>query len=141
MEYSQTSDEVKLAILIIAIFIVTIIAFWSLMTVFVWAVAIASALLPAHKRLCRIVKPSVSATFITVWVLLLILVVMVLAAGILIDNEEHIGDMALSMVTGLKNTGLSGFLPSFSEAQLSDFDETLKDLMVKVILTLTGNIM
>ena len=141
MEYSQISDDVKLTILIISIFIATIIAFWSLMTVFVWAVAIASALLPAHKRLCRIVKPSVSATFITVWVLLLILVIMVLAAGILIDNEEHIGDMALSMVTGLKNTGFSGLLPSFSQEQLSDFDETLKDLMVKVILSLTGNIM
>jgi predicted PurR-regulated permease PerM len=62
-------------------------------------------------------------------------------ASVLVTNEEHIGDMALRMITGLKNTGLSGFLPSFSEAQLSNFDETLKDLMVKAIITLTGNIM
>ncbi|MDD1701028.1 MAG: AI-2E family transporter [Methanoregula sp.] len=141
METSLITDDVKLGLLIITIFIVAIIAFWALMTVFVWAVAIAVALLPIHTRLCRMVKPSVSATFITVWVLLLILLVMSLAASVLINNEEHIGDMALSMITGLKNSGLSGFLPSFTETQLSNFDETLKDLIVKAILSLTGNIM
>ena len=141
METTLITDDVKLGLLIIAIFIVAIIAFWPLMTVFIWAIAIAVALLPIHKRLSRLVKPSVSATFITVWVLLLILLVMALAANVLINNEEHIGTMALSMITGLKNTGLSGFLPSFTEAQLSNFDETLKDLIIKTILSLTGNIM
>ena len=141
METSLITDDVKLGLLIAIVFIVAIVAFWPLMTVFIWAGAIAVALLPIHQRLCRIVKPSVSATFITVWVLLLILLVMSLAAFLLINNEEHIGDMALSMITGLKNTGLSGFLPSFTEAQLSNFDETLKDLMVKTLLSLTGNVM
>ena len=141
METSLLTDDVKLGLLIIAIFIVAIIAFWPLMTVFIWAIAIAVALLPIHKRLSRLVKPSVSATFITVWVLLLILLVMALAANVLINNEEHIGDMALSMINGLKHTGLSGFLPSFTDAQLSNFDETLKDLIIKTILSLTGNVM
>ncbi len=141
METSLITDDVKLGLLIAIVFIVAIVAFWPLMTVFIWAGAIAVALLPIHQRLCRIVKPSVSATFITVWVLLLILLVMSLAAFLLINNIEHIGDMALSMITGLKNTGLSGFLPSFTEAQLSNFDETLKDLMVKTLLSFTGNVM
>ena len=141
METSLITDDVKLGLLIAIVFIVAIVAFWPLMTVFIWAGAIAVALLPIHQRLCRIVKPSVSATFITIWVLLLILLVMSLAAFLLINNEEHIGDMALSMITGLKNTGLSGFLPSFTEAQLSNFDETLKDLMLKTLLSLTGNVM
>ena len=141
MEISLITDDVKLGLLIITIFIVAIIAFWALMTVFIWAVAIAVALLPIHKRLCRMVKPSVSATFITVMVLLIIILVMTLAASVLIINEEHIGNMVLSMITGLKNSGLSRFLPSFTEAQLSNFNETLRDLIVKAILTLTGNIM
>ena len=141
METSLITDDVKLGLLIITVFIVAIIAFWPLMTVFIWAVAIAGALLPIHKRLCRMVKPSASATFITIWVLLVILLVMSLAASVLINNEKHIGDMALSMITGLKHTGLSGFLPSFTETQLSNFDETLKDLIVKAVLSLTGNIM
>lgn len=141
MEKSLFTDDVKLTILIISIFIITIIAFWSLLTVFVWAVAIASALLPIHQRLCRTVKPSVSATFITVWVLLLILLVMALAASVLMNNQTYISDMALRMITGLKNTQLSRFLPTFSDAQLSHFNDTLTDLMIKAILSLTGNIM
>jgi len=141
METSLITDDVKLGLLIITIFIIAIIAFWPLHPVFIWAVAIAVALLPIHKRLCGFLKPAVSATFITVWVLLLILLVMSLAASVLINNEEHIGDMAVSMITGLKNTGLSGFLPSFTEAQLLNFDETLKDLMLKAVLALTGNIL
>jgi predicted PurR-regulated permease PerM len=106
-----------------------------------WGVEFAVQLCQINTRLCRMVKPSASATFITVWVLLLILLVMSLAASVLINNEKHIGDMALSMITGLKNTGLSGFLPSFTDTQLSNFDETLKDLIVKAVLSLTGNIM
>jgi len=141
MEISLITDDVKLGLLVMAVFIVAIVAFWPLMTVFIWAIAIAVALLPIHKRLSAIVKPSVSATFLTVWVLLLILLVMSLAASLLINNEEHIGGMALSMINGLKHTGLSGFLPSFTETQLTNFDETLKDLIVKTLLSLTGNIM
>jgi predicted PurR-regulated permease PerM len=141
METFTINDDLKLGLLVISIFIVAVIAFWPLMTVFIWAIAVAVALLPIHKRLCRVVKPSVSATFTTIWVLLLILLVMSLAASVLINNEKHIVDMALSMLNGLKTTPLSGFLPSFSDAQLSNFDVTLKDLIVKTILSLTGNVM
>jgi predicted PurR-regulated permease PerM len=141
MESSLITEDVKLGLLIFTIFIVAIIAFWPLMTVFIWAIALAVALLPIQKRLREMVKPSVSATFITVTVLLLILLVMSLAASLLINNQEHIADMALSMITGLQHTRLSAFLPSFSEAQLSNFDQTLNELMVKAILSLTGNIM
>jgi predicted PurR-regulated permease PerM len=141
METSLITEDVKLGLLIIAVFIVAIVAFWPLMAVFIWVTAIAVALFPIHKRLCGTVKPSVSATFITLLVLLLILLVMSLTVSLLMNNQEHIGDMAFSMVTGLKNTGLSGFMPSFTEAQLNNFDQTLKDLMVKTFLSLTGNIL
>jgi predicted PurR-regulated permease PerM len=141
MESSLITEDVKLGLLIFTIFIVAIIAFWPLMTVFIWAIAIAVALLPVQKKLRTIVKPSVSATFITVTVLLLILVVMSFVASLLINNQKHIADMALSMITGLQHTRFSAFLPSFSEAQLNNFDQTLNELMVKAILSLTGNIM
>ena len=141
MHPSHLSDDVKLGLIIILIFSIAIIAFWPLMPVFIWAIAIAVALLPIHQRLCHLVKPSVSATLITVWVLLLILLVMSLAGWLLITYEKHIGDMVLTMITGLQNTGLSGFLPSFTEAQLSNFDETLRELMVQTLLSLTGNTM
>ncbi len=139
MEISLINDDVLLGLIVMAVFIVAIVAFWPLVPVFIWAIAIAAALLPIHQRLSRIVKPSVSATFITVWVLLLILLVTSLAAFLLINNEEHLGDMTLNMVNGLKHTSLSGFVPSFSESQLTNFDETLKDLMVKTLISLTGN--
>jgi predicted PurR-regulated permease PerM len=141
MESSLITEDVKLGLLIFTIFIVAIIAFWPLMTVFIWAIALAIALLPIQKRLRKIVKPSVSATFITLTVLLLILLVMSLAVSLLINNQEHIADMALSMITGLQHTRLSAFLPTFSEAQLNNFDQTLNELMVTTILSLTGNIM
>jgi predicted PurR-regulated permease PerM len=141
MEHFRISEDQQLLLLLCAIYIVCILVFWPLMTVLIWAVAIAVALLPIHKRLCCRVKPSVSATFITVWALLLILLVMSLAASVLVNNEEHIGNMALSMITGLKNTGFSGYLPSFTETELLNFDETLKGMMVKAVLSLTSNIM
>ena len=141
MHASHLSDDVKLGLIIILIFSIAIIAFWPLMPVFIWATAIAVAFLPIHQRLCRVMKPSASATFITVGILLIILLVMSLAAWLLINNMARIGDMVLTMVTGLENTGLSGFLPSFTEAQLSNFDETLRELMVQTLLSLTGNTM
>lgn len=139
METPLLTEDTKLGLIIVTIFIMAIIAFWPLMTVFIWATAIAVALMPFHKRLCCTVKPSVSATFITIWVLLIILLVASLAVSILITNEEHIGDMGLSMITGLKHTGLSGFMPTFTEEQLNNFDETLKDWMIRTLLYLTGN--
>src|SRR5665647_3658120 len=107
MGSSLITEDMKLGLLIFTIFIVAIIAFWPLMTVFIWAIALAVALLPIQKRLRGVVKPSVSATFITVTVLLLILLVMSLAASLLINNQGHIADMALSMITGLQHTPVS----------------------------------
>jgi predicted PurR-regulated permease PerM len=135
------TDDAQLWILILAVFTLGIIAFWPLMPVFIWAVAIAAALLPAHKRLRRTVGPAASATFITVWVLLLILLVMALVVTLLLNNEEHIGDMGLSLVTGLKTTAISGFLPSFTPVQLEDFDETLKAMSVQAAISLSGNLL
>jgi predicted PurR-regulated permease PerM len=134
-------EDLQLWLLFLAVFTAGIIAFWPLMPVFIWGVAIAAALLPAHKRLRRIAGPAASATFITVWVLLLILLVMSLVVTLLMINEEHIGDIGLSIVTGLKNTVLSGFLPSFTAGQLDNFDETLKAMSVQMLLSLTGNIL
>ena len=141
MDTSLVTDDVKLGLLIFTIFAVAIIAFWPLMTAFVWAVAIAVVLLPVHKRLCCYVKPTASAALITVGVLLLILLVAVLTVTVLATNEEHIGDLGVSMITGLKNTTFSGIVPSYSVAELANFDETLKDQIVKGVLALTGNFM
>jgi predicted PurR-regulated permease PerM len=141
MDTSPVNDDLKVGLLIISIFIVAIVAFWPLMPVFIWAIAIAVALLPIHKRVSNIVKPSVSATFITVWVLLIILLVASLAASLMIMYEKQIGDMTLAMLTGLKHTALSGFLPTFTETQLNHFDATLQDLIIKTLLAMTGNTM
>jgi len=46
-------DDLALVFLILVIFAIAIIAFWPLMTVFIWAVAIAVVLLPTHKWLSR----------------------------------------------------------------------------------------
>ena len=135
------TEDVQLGLLIFAIFAVAILAFWPLMTVFIWAGAIAVVLLPVHKRLCRIVTPAVSATFITLWVLLLILLVMSLTVSVTISNEEHIGDMGVSMIRGLQHTPIARILPAFSEEQLQHFNETLNDLAVKALISLTGNVM
>jgi predicted PurR-regulated permease PerM len=141
MDSSLMSEDIKLGLLIIAVFIIAIIAFWPLMTIFVWVTAVAVALFPLHKRLRRMVKNSVSATFITVWVLLVILLLLSLTASVMLNNQEHIGNMALSVINGVKNTGLSGFLPSFTDVQLNNIDKTLQDLIVNTFLSMTGNIM
>ena len=131
----------KLSFLIFTIFIFAIIAFWPLMTVFIWAVAIAAVLLPAHKWLSNRVTPAASAMFLTVWVLLIILLVATVAVSVMLGNEEHIGDMGVSMVSGLRQSVFAGFVPSFTAAELDNFDETLKGWIVKALLALTGNTM
>lgn len=135
------NEDAQLWLLFLILFTLGIVAFWPLMPVFIWAVAIAAALLPVHKWLRRMVSPGASAMFITVWVLLLILLVMALVVTLLLNNEEHIGDMGLSLVTGLKTTVFSGFLPSFTPGQLENFDETLKAMSVQAALSLSGNLL
>ena len=135
------SEDQKLGLLLCAIFIIAILLFWPLITTLVWSATLAIALLPLHKRLSRIVKPSVSATFITLWVLLGIMLAMSVAVSILYGNIDQIGTMVASLVNGFKNTGLSAFLPSFTEAQLSHMPQTLVQLLMQSLLSLTSNIL
>ncbi len=141
MDFLLISEDQKLGFLLCAIFIIAILVFWPLMTTVVWSATLAIALLPLHKRLSRTVKPSVSATFITLWVLLGIMLAMSVAASILYGNIDLIGTMAASLVNGFKNTGISAFLPSFTEAQLSHMPQTLVQLLLQSLLSLTSNIM
>lgn len=139
MEPSLITEDVKLGLLIVTVFIVTIIAFWQLMTVFVWAVALAIALMPLHKRLSQRVKPSVSATLITLGVLLAILAVSSLAASVLYADFEFIGTMVATMVTGLQHTRFAVFLPTFTPYQLSNMPQTLVELLLQTLLAMTQN--
>jgi predicted PurR-regulated permease PerM len=141
MDRIKVSENKQLVLLVSAIYILCIVAFWPLMTVFVWSAAIAIALLPFHKRLMRIVKPSVSVIFITLWVLLVILFVLSVSASILYGNIDHIGTMVASLVSGFKNTGVSAFLPTFTEEQVSHMPETLVQLLLQSLLSLTSNVM
>lgn len=137
----EISENQKLLLIISSIYIICILLFWPLMTVLVWSSAIAIALIPFHKKLSKIVKPSVSVTFITLWVLLGILLVLAVSSNILYGSIDHIGTMVASMVSGFKNTGVSAFLPTFTEDQLSNMPDTLVRMLVQLILSLTSNIM
>jgi predicted PurR-regulated permease PerM len=141
MDGIRVSENKQLVLLISAIYIICIVAFWPLLTVFVWSAAIAIALMPFHKRLSGIVKPSVSVIFITVWVLLAILLVLSVSVSIVYGNIDHIGNMVASMVHGFKNTGISVYLPTFTEQQISHMPETLVQLMLQSLLALTSNVM
>jgi predicted PurR-regulated permease PerM len=141
MDPFQMREDHQLLLLICAVYILCILAFWPLMTVFIWAAAIAIALMPFHTYLSRIVKPSVSVTFITLWVLLIILLVLSVSSSIVYGNIDRIGTMVASLVHGFNNTGLSAFLPTFTEAQFSHMPETLVQLLLQSLLSLTGNVM
>jgi len=133
------SEDQKLLLLIGTVFLIATVAFWPLMTVFVWAIALASALMPFHKRFLQRVKPSVSATLITLGVVLVILAVSSLAASVFYANLEFIGSMVAAMVQGLQNTRLAAFLPTFTADQLSDMPQTLVQLMLQTLLSTTQN--
>jgi len=141
MDSIKVSENKQLVILVSAIYILCIVAFWPLMTVFVWSAAIATALMPFHKQLSSIVKPSVSVTFLTIWVLLLILLVLSVSSSILYGNIDHIGTMVASVVHGFQNTGVSSFMPTFTEEQFSHMPETLVQLLLQSLLSLTSNVM
>jgi predicted PurR-regulated permease PerM len=141
MDPFQIREHQQLLLLICAVYILCILAFWPLMTVLIWSAAIATALMPFHKQLSRIVKPSVSVIFITVWVLLVILLVLSVSASILYGNIDHIGTMVASLVHGFKNTGVSAFLPTFTEQQLSHMPETLVQLLLQSLMSMTSNVM
>jgi predicted PurR-regulated permease PerM len=141
MDRLKISENKQLALLIGAIYIICIVAFWPLMPVFVWSAAIAVALMSFHKQLSRIVKPSVSVTFITVWVFLIILLALSVSASILYGNIDHIGSMVASMVQGFQNTGVSAVMPALSEQQFSHMPDTLIQLLMQSLLSLTSNVM
>jgi predicted PurR-regulated permease PerM len=141
MDRIKLSENKQLVILVGAIYCICIVAFWPLMTVFVWSAAIAIALMSFHKKLSSIVKPSVSVTFITVWVLLVILLVLSISSSILYGSIDHIGTMVASLVHGSKNIGVSAFLPTFTEEQFSHMPDTLVQLLLQSLLSMTSNIM
>jgi len=141
MDHFKVSEKQQLLLLICVIYILCIVAFWPLMTVLVWSAAIAIALTPFHKQLSRIVKPSVSVIFITLWVFLVILLALSVSAIILYSNIDHIGTMVASLVHGFKDTGVSAFLPTFTEQQLSHMPNTLVQLLVQTLMSLTSNVM
>jgi len=141
MDSIRVSENKQMVLLISAIYILCIVAFWPLLTVFVWSAAIAIALLPFHKRVSRIVKPSFSVIFITVWGLLAILLVLSVSASIVYGNIDRIGTMVASMVHGFKNTGVSVYLPTFTEQQFSHMPDTLVQLLLQSLMSLTSNVM
>lgn len=137
----KVSENKQLVFLVGAIYLLCIVAFWPLMPVFVWSAAIAIALMSFHKRLSGIVRPSVSVVFITVWVLLVVLLALSVSANILYGNIDHIGTMVASMVHGFNNTGVSAYLPTFTEEQFSHMPDTLVQLLLQSLLSLTSNLM
>ena len=139
MEIPRLGEDPILWIIIAGILIAAVIAFWPLMTVFVWTVAFAVALMPFHQRLSRIVKPSVSATFLTLWVFLIILAVISAAANVVFANIQYIGIMATTLVKGLSHTGLESFLPPLSASQLNDIPGTVVTLVLNAVTTTTSN--
>jgi predicted PurR-regulated permease PerM len=141
MDLSRVSEKQQIFLLICAIYVACIVVFWPLITVLIWSTAIATALMPFHKKLSGMVKPSVSATFLTVWVLLIILLVLSVSAAILYGSATDIGNMVASMVHGFKNTGVSGFLPTLTDEQIAHMPDTLVHMMVQTILSLTSNVM
>ncbi|MDD1673036.1 MAG: AI-2E family transporter, partial [Methanomicrobiales archaeon] len=137
----QIRENQQLLLLICVIYIICILVFWPLMTVLIWSAAIAIALLPFHTYLSNIVKPSVSAAFITLWVLLVILLVLSISASILYGGIDQIGSMVTSLVYGFENTAISAFLPTFTAEQVSDMPETLVQLLLQSLLSLTSNVL
>jgi predicted PurR-regulated permease PerM len=96
--------------------------------------------MPFHKKLSGVVKPSISVTFITIWVLLIIVLVLSVSASIVYGNIDHIGNMVASLVHAFKNTGISTYLPTFTDVQVSHMPETLVQLMLQSLLSLTSNV-
>jgi predicted PurR-regulated permease PerM len=59
----------------------------------------------------------------------------------LYGSIDHIGTMVASLVHGFKSTGVSAFLPTFTEEQVSHMPETLGQLLLQSLLSLTSNVM
>ena len=135
----MTQDQ-QFLLLIGAVFLVAVIAFWPIMDMLVWAVALAVVLIPLHRRLSRTVSPSTSATFITVWVILGILLLMSVAASVMYDHINYIGAMVSAIVKGFDSPGIAFFLPKFTYEQLADMPATLVQMLVHTLISLTENL-
>lgn len=141
MEITLISEEQKLWFLISAIFIVAIIAFWPLMTVAVWAVALGVAFMPLHKRLSRRLKPSVSATLITLLVLSMVIFVVSISVNALFANASYISTMIGSLVTIIESAGISAYLPSFTASQISSIPQMLIQSILQSLVAMTSNLL
>ena len=64
-----------------------------------------------------------------------------IASNILYGSIDHVGTMVTSLVSGFKNTGFSAFLPTFTEKQISNMPDTLIQLLLQSLLSLSGNVM
>jgi len=139
MASSGNGEDRLVLVLICGIFIVAGIAFWPLMTVLIWTIALAAALMPFHRRLSRMVKPSASATFLTLWVLLVILAVLSAAANVIYSDIQYVGTMAGSLIRGFEHTGLATFLPPLSAAQLNDMPRTIVQMLLSAVTSSGSN--
>jgi predicted PurR-regulated permease PerM len=62
------------------------------------------------------------------------------AATIVIFSEiDYTGSMVSTLVEGFSTTGLAGFLPTFTAAQLADMPQTLIQMLLDTLLSLTEN--
>jgi predicted PurR-regulated permease PerM len=134
------SEDQKLLLVMSGIVILAIIAFWPIIDMFVWAGAIAVVLIPLHHRLSRTVPPSTSATFITIWIILGILLVMSAAASIMYNNLDYIGGMVSAIVKGFDNSAITFLLPKFTQEQLANMPNTLVQMLLHTLMSLTENI-
>jgi predicted PurR-regulated permease PerM len=141
MEITLITEEQKLWLLISAIFLVAIFAFWPLMTVIVWAVALAVAFMPLQKRLSRRLKPSISAALITIMILCTVILVVSVSMNVLLANSGEIGSMISSLVMGIQNAGISSFLPPSIASQLSSIPQMLLKSMLESIIGMTSNLL
>jgi predicted PurR-regulated permease PerM len=140
MEVSACKRNTGVYLLFAGIFCLLVIAFWPVMSVFVWAVAFALVLMPLQRRFRRILSPSLSATLITSMVVIGLLVFVLLATGILYMNLDHIGLMVSAVVQGFDKTGIQYLLPPFTQEQLANMPATLVGMFLHVIISLTSNI-
>lgn len=140
MDLSACNRNIGVYLLFAGIFCLIIVAFWPVMSVFVWAVAFAIVLMPLQRKFCRTISPSLSATLITSLVILGLLVFVLLASGVLYENLDHIGRMVTIVVQGFDRTGIQYLLPPFTQEQLANMPATLVGMVLHVIISLTSNI-
>ena len=135
------SEDQKLLFVMSGVVILAIVAFWPVIDMVVWAGAIAVVLMPLHHRLSRTVPPSTSATFITIWIILGILLVMSAAASIMYNNLDYIGGMVSTIVKGFDDSAITFLLPKFTQEQLANMPTTLVQMLLHALMSLTENLM